>query len=242
MQQNMAKEKQEFLASQKGDYGAYLNNRYITPVAPRNELLAGTLIPMTMVTGIDSDLPGTIIAQVNQNVYDTVTGTNILIPAGTRLVGNYDNSISFGQNRVLLAWSRLIEPDGVSIELEGMPGTDLGGMAGLHDTVDYHFKQILAGLGLETVFNVGTEAAISALSTASFLQGIASAAIFSGGAATSSGSAAQQIVEQYATKLLDQQPTIKIRPGYRGYVIVNKDMILPAYPNTTIPYGGEASR
>jgi len=236
VKQNMAKEKQEFLASQKGDYGAYLDNRYITAVDPAHELVAGTIIPITMVTGIDSDLPGTIIGEVNENVYDSITGENILIPAGSRLIGEYDNSIAFGQNRVLCAWNRLIEPDGVSIELRGMPGTDLEGKAGFQDKVDYHFTKLLEGVGLATVFDVATNAALSALSTASFLQSIASSMVVSGSASSTAGSETQQIVIQYATKLLNQQPTIVIRAGYRANVIVNKDMILPAYPDATIPY------
>jgi len=236
VKQNMAKEKQEFLSAQKGDYGAYLDNRYITPVDASHELIAGTIIPITMVTGINSDLPGTILAQVNENVYDTITGENILIPGGSRLLGEYDNSIAFGQNRVLCAWNRLIEPDGVSIELRGMPGTDLEGKSGFQDKVDYHFTKLLEGVGLATVFDIATNAALSALSTASFLQSIASSMVVSGSASSTAGSETQQIVLQYATKLLDQQPTIVIRAGYRANVIVNKDMILPAYPDTTITY------
>ena len=236
VKQNMAAEKQAFLSGEKGDYAAYLNNRYITPVDVSHEILAGTVIPITMVTGINSDLPGEIIAQVNRNVYDTISGANVLIPAGSRLLGRYDNSVAFGQNRVLVAWNRLIEPNGVSIGLEGMSGTDRSGKAGYADNVNEHFDKLLEGVGLATVFNVATAAGVSALSTASFLQSIGTAVVASGSTASVAGSQTQAIVEKYATKLLDQQPTIVIRSGYEGYVLVGKDMILPAYPSETVPY------
>ena len=163
--QNMAKEKEQFLLNQQADYSAYLDNHYLSPVDAEHMLMAGTLISITMMTGINSDVPGTIIAQVNENVFDSLYGLNILIPRGSRLIGTYDNSISFGQDRVLVTWGRLIRTDGVSISLRGMKGADLQGKSGLHDQVDFHLAQILAVVGASTLFNIGTNAAIAALST-----------------------------------------------------------------------------
>lgn len=227
--QNMSKEKQTFLNNQQGDYSAYLDNHYLTPVDAAHLLQAGTLIPITMITAINSDLPGTILAQVNENVFDSLSGRNILVPRGSRLIGTYDNGIAFGQDRVLVVWNRLLRTDGVSITLRGMKGTDLQGKSGLHDQVDYHIAQILATVGAATVFTVSTNAAISALSTNSFLSSLASAMTAQGSTSSSVTSAAQSAAMTYANKLIDQQPTINIREGMRANCIIDKDMILPAF-------------
>jgi len=235
--QNQAAEKKQFLASQNADYGAYLDNSALSPVDPTHEVMAGTVIPITMVTGINSDNPGTIIAQVNHNVYDSVSGSTLLIPGGSRLIGSYDNSVSFGQNRLLVAWNRLIRPDGVSIELRGMSGADTSGKAGFSDQVDYHLKQLVGGITLATVFNIGQDIALSALSTASFLGSIAQAVIANGSTSQAAGNEIQQVVQQYATKLINQQPTITIRAGYAATVIVDKDILLPRYNGVSFPGG-----
>jgi type IV secretion system protein VirB10 len=227
--QNMAKEKQQFLDKQQGDYSAYLDNHYITPVDAKHILQAGSFIPITMVTGINSDLPGEIIAQVNEPVFDSLTGQNILIPRGSRLLGTYDNSISFGQNRVLVVWNRLIRTDGVSISLRGMKGTDLQGKSGLHDQVDYHIAQILAVVGAATVFNVGTNVAISALSTSQFLSSLSAAVTAQGNTSSNVTSAATAAAIDYANKIIEQSPTIVIREGTRADCIIDKDMILPPF-------------
>jgi type IV secretion system protein VirB10 len=227
--QNMAKEKQAFIEHQSGDYGAYLDNHYITPIDAKHLLQAGTYMPITMVTGINSDLPGTIIAQVTENVFDSLTGENILIPRGSRLLGTYDNSIAFGQDRVLVAWERLIRTDGVSISLRGMKGADLQGKSGLHDQVDYHVAQILAVVGASTAFNIGTNAAIAALSTNQFLSSLAQAMTAQGSTSSNTTAAANQVAIDYANRIIDQQPTIVIREGTQAYCVIDKDMILPAF-------------
>ena len=88
---------------------------------------AGAVIPAALVTGLRSDLPGQITAQVTSNVYDSPTGRFLLIPQGARLIGEYDSRVAFGQSRVLLAWTRLILPNGRSIVLERQPGADAAG-------------------------------------------------------------------------------------------------------------------
>ena len=227
--ENMSKEKQDFVSSQQADYGAYLDNHYLSPVDAQHLLTAGTLIPIVMETGINSDLPGTIISQVIEPVFDSLTGQNILIPRGSKLIGTYDNTVSFGQNRVFVAWQRLIRTDGISISLRGMKGTDLQGQAGLHDSVDYHLATILAVVGASTLFNIGTNAAIAALSTNQFLSGLANAMTAQGNSSSNVTSAATNAATEYASKLISEQPTITIRPGIRANCLIDKDMILPAF-------------
>ena len=234
--QNMAAEKQSFLNSQKGDYSTYLDNHYITPTDAAHLIQAGSIIPLVMETGINSDLPGIVLAQVYENVFDSLTGQNILIPRGSKLVGKYDNQITFGQNRVLVSWDRVIRTDGVSISLRGMPGTDLQGQAGLHDQVDYHLAATLATVGAATVFDIGTNAAISALSTNSFLSSLATAMTAQGSTSSNVTSAAQAAALAYANKLVDQQPTVSIRPGTRANCLVEKDMILPTFVDGNSAY------
>jgi type IV secretion system protein VirB10 len=234
--ENMAEEKQSFLNSQKGDYSTYLDNHYITATDAAHLIQAGSIIPVIMETGIDSDLPGTVIAVVYENVFDSLTGQNILIPRGSKLIGNYDNQLSFGQNRVLVTWDRVIRTDGVSISLRGMPGTDLQGQAGLHDQVDYHLATILATVGAASLFDIGTNAAISALSTNQFLGSLAAAMTAQGSTSSNVTSAAQAAAIAYANKLVDQQPTVIIRSGTRGNCLVQKDMILPTFVDGNSAY------
>jgi type IV secretion system protein VirB10 len=124
------------------------------------EVMAGSIIPASMVTGLNSDLPGTVIAQVTENVYDTATGRYLLIPQGARLVGAYDSVVAFGQDRALLVWRRIIFPDGSSIVIENMPASDESGYSGLEDKVDFHTWKLLQGVALSTVLGVGSELAL----------------------------------------------------------------------------------
>ena len=129
-----------------------------TPVSPY-QLMAGTVIAASLVTGLNSDLPGFVIAQVTEHVYDTVSGRHLLIPQGSRLVGKYDNIVAFGQERALVVWQRIILPDGSSIVIDNLPATDTGGYAGLADEVDLHTWKLLKGVALATVLGVGSELA-----------------------------------------------------------------------------------
>jgi type IV secretion system protein VirB10 len=129
--------------------------------ASTNILQAGAVIPAAMITGIRSDLPGQITAQVTENVYDSPTGRILLVPQGTRIIGQYDNNVGFGQSRVLLVWNRLIFPNGRSIVLERQPGADTEGYAGLQDGVDYHWGELFKAALLSTILSVGSEAGYS---------------------------------------------------------------------------------
>lgn len=228
--QNMNSIKENFLRNAQAlDFNSYLPTMYMPPIDPYHEIKAGTFIPITLITAINSDLPGPIEAQVIENVYDTYSGRNVLIPRGTRAHGEYSSSVAFGQNRVLIAWQRLTLPDGISVNLQGMQGVDIRGMAGLADMVDYHIDELLAAVGIATVFDLGKAATVAAMSTVEALQGINQILSAQGSASESTNSAISQIVVSYANKLMNQQPTITIREGNRGNIIVSKDIILPAY-------------
>jgi type IV secretory pathway VirB10-like protein len=121
--------------------------------------MAGTVIAASLVTGLNSDLPGFVIAQVTEHVYDTVSGRFLLVPQGSRLIGKYDNIVAFGQERALVVWQRIILPDGSSIVIDNLPATDSGGYAGLADEVDLHTWKLLKGVALATVLGVGSELA-----------------------------------------------------------------------------------
>ncbi len=184
------------------------------------EVMAGTVIPASLITGVNSDLPGTVIAQVTQNVRDTVTGQYLLIPQGAKLIGRYDSVIAFGQSRALLVWSRIIYPDGASIVIDNMPASDVAGYSGLSDEVDFHTFRLLKGIVLSTLLGVGTE-----LSFDDAESDIVAALRES--AQGSTNQAGQKIVQRN----LDIQPTIRIRPGWPLRVIVHKDLVLRPVPS-----------
>jgi type IV secretion system protein VirB10 len=179
---------------------------------------AGTVIPAALITGIKSDLPGTITAQVTEQVYDTPTGKQLLIPQGARLIGQYDSQVAFGQSRVLLVWNRIIMPNGTSIVLERQPGADAQGYSGLEDDVDYHWGQLFKAALLSTLLSVGSEAGYSGNES-----DIARA--LRQGASNSTSQIGRQIVGRQ----LNIQPTLTIRPGFPVRVIVNRDLILQPY-------------
>ena len=187
------------------------------PITPF-EVMAGTVIPASLITGINSDLPGTVIAQVTQNVYDSVTGHYVLIPQGAKLIGRYDSVIAFGQSRALLVWSRIIYPDGASVSIDNMPASDVAGYSGLADQVDFHTFRILKGVVLSTLLGVGTELSFGE-SESDLVRALRESA------QSSANRSGQKIVQRN----LDIQPTIKVRPGWPLRVIVHKDLVLRPY-------------
>jgi type IV secretion system protein TrbI len=186
--------------------------------ASRYILQAGAVIPAALVTGLRSDLPGEVTAQVTEDVYDSPTGKLLLIPQGARLVGQYDAQIAFGQSRALLVWNRLIMPNGRSIVLERQPGADPEGYAGLEDEVDNHWGMLFKAAILSTVLSVGSEAGTSNNEN-SLVQ-----AIRQGGSQSFS-----QIGQQVVGRSLNIQPTITIRPGFPVRVMVTHDLVLEPY-------------
>jgi type IV secretory pathway VirB10-like protein len=182
--------------------------------ASRYVVQAGAVIPAALITGIRSDLPGQVTAQVTEHVYDSPTGKYLLIPQGSKLIGVYDSQVAFGQDRILLVWTRLILPNGRSIVLERQPGADPQGFAGLEDEVDHHWGRLAAAAVLSTLLGVGAELGATNAES-SLLQALRR------GAATSLNQTGQQIVRRN----LNIQPTLTIRPGFPVRVIVNRDLV-----------------
>jgi type IV secretion system protein TrbI len=154
---NRQDDKLGFLRTTRAD-DPYLSAPLRSPLSPY-QLMAGTLIPGLLLTGINSDLPGQILGQISQNVYNTVNGDHLLLPQGTKIIGEYDSRIAYGQERVLIVWTRVIFPNGKSISLEGMPGMDLSGYAGLFERVNHHYLRLLTGVVFGSILGAGAEAA-----------------------------------------------------------------------------------
>lgn len=179
---------------------------------------AGTVIPAALITGIRSDLPGQITAQVTENVYDSPSGSYLLIPQGARLIGQYDSQVAFGQSRVLLVWNRLMMPDGTSIVLERQQSADAEGFSGLEDEVDHHWGQLFRAAALSTLLGVG-----SSLGSSDNESDIAKAI------RESTQNSMSNVGQQIVGRQLDVQPTLTIRPGFPVRVIVNRDLVLAPY-------------
>lgn len=209
---NRQQHKIDFLES-KPDKAIYNPYQLQTPVSPY-QVMAGTVISASLITGLNSDLPGRVIAQVTQPVYDTVTGQHVLIPQGSRLLGKYDSVVAFGQERALVVWQRLILPDGSSVVIDNLPATDRAGYAGLEDEVDFHTWRLIKGIALSTLFSVGAELAFD--DDSDLVRAIQR------GSQNSINRAGERIVERE----INVQPTITIRPGYPLRVIVHKDIVL----------------
>ena len=187
--------------------------RLTAPASP-NIVQAGSIIPAALITGIRSDLPGQITAQVTANVYDSPTGRILLIPQGARLTGEYDSEIAAGQTRVLLAWDRLIMPDGRSIVLERQPGADGAGFAGLQDRVNQHWGNLLTAAAVSTLVGVGAE--LGADSEDDLTRALRR------GSQDTVNHTGQQIVRRQ----LNVQPTLTIRPGHPLRVVITRDLVL----------------
>jgi type IV secretory pathway VirB10-like protein len=190
----------------------------VQPAASKYILQAGAVIPAALITGLRSDLPGQVTAQVTEDVYDSPTGKILLIPQGARLVGQYDAQIAFGQTRALLVWNRLIMPNGRSIVLERQPGADTEGYAGLEDEVDNHWGMLFKAAILSTLLSVGSEAGTSN-SENNLAQAIRQGA----------SQSFSQVGEQVVGRSLNIQPTITIRPGFPVRVMVTHDLVLEPY-------------
>jgi len=214
-----AQDRQLAFLNQTPDKRIVSPDRVAAP-ASKNILQAGAVIAAALSTGIRSDLPGQITAQVTENIYDSPTGKILLVPQGTRVIGQYDSGVGFGQRRILLVWNRLIFPNGRSIVLESQPGADAEGYAGLEDGVDYHWSELFKTAALSTLLSVGAEAGKSSQES-DIVRAVRS------GASDSINQTGQQIVQRQ----LDIAPTLTIRPGFPVRVIVTRDLVLE-------PYGG----
>lgn len=212
--------KESFLNQDLKQVG-YLPNQVVAQTS-RFELKRGSVIPATLITGINSDLPGRITAQVSQNVYDSATGHLLLVPQGTKLLGRYDSKVSFGQSRVLVVWTDIIFPNGSTLQIGSMAGTDAAGYGGFNDQVDNKYLQTFGSAILVALIGAGINMATPQENTPF-------------GTTNSAQYAAQQsfvetfgrFAQETISKNLNVQPTLDIRPGYQFNVLVDQDIIFP---------------
>lgn len=222
--QGQQAEKERFAgASPAQDTSLSRNTAPLLPPLSPYQVMAGAIIPAALATGINSDLPGQVIASVTQGVYDTASGQHLLIPQGSRLIGRYDSQVSFGQRRVLLIWTRLILPDASSIALDRLPGVDPAGYAGLEDGVDWHWDRILSAAALSTLLGVGAELAAP---QDRFVQGDDRTVIALRDGVQSS---INEVGQDLTRRSMSVQPTLTVRPGSAVSVMVNKDLVLRPY-------------
>ncbi|MVF24240.1 conjugal transfer protein TrbI [Methylocaldum sp. BRCS4] len=220
--QNKQAHKEQFLKDlQQAETSDYHTESRKQPISPY-EIKAGTIIPSVMIGGINSDLPGQLIAQVRENVYDTKTGQYVLIPQGSRVVGLYDSRIAYGQQRLLVAWTRIIYPDGSTLNLKGMPGADAAGYAGLSDEVDNHYFRIFGSAILMSAITAGVQ-----LTQGGTVPGPLQSTSPTQLAISALGQQLGQTGAQVIQKNMNVQPTITVRNGQPFNIIVTADLILP---------------
>jgi type IV secretory pathway VirB10-like protein len=205
------------LVNGKPDKDIYNPHALQKPISPY-ELLAGTVISASLVTGVNSDLPGTVIAQVTEDLRDSVSGRYLLIPAGSRIIGKYDSVVAFGQSRALIVWQRIVVPNGTSIQIDNQPATDTEGYTGLEDDVDYHTWQLLKGVALSTLLGVGSQVTFGSANS-DLVEAIRE----------STQENANQAGRQVIDKNLNLQPTITVRPGWPLRVLLSRDLVLAPY-------------
>jgi len=212
--------KQQFVASahMSEDYAAGSE----TPPRSPYEVKAGAVIPAALLTGLNSDLPGEVIAQVTEPVFDHASGQILLIPQGARLIGQYDSQASYGQDRLLLVWNRLIFPDGRSINIGTMTGVDGTGASGLSDRADTHLPILMRAVGLSTLVTLGGAVAQNAAARSNGNLILSDSA---GGVAQSASLVGGRLVDRD----LARQPTLRVRPGFRVDVLVSRDLTLEPY-------------
>lgn len=202
------------------DAGGDTNPHRRTPAVSIPMISAGSTIAASLVTGLNSDLPGLVLAQVTENAYDSATGRVVLIPQGSRLVGRYDSVIAFGQRRALVIWQRILFPDGSSVRIDNWPATDQAGYAGLADGIDFHGWQMLKGVALSALLGIGSELGVDGQSD-----------LVAALRETTQQNAARA-GDQLVARNLEVQPTIRVRPGWPLRVIAHKDLILPPWRET----------
>ncbi|AOR81195.1 IncP-type conjugal transfer protein TrbI [Novosphingobium resinovorum] len=210
--------KENFFNQDLKDLG-YLPNQVVAPISPY-ELKRGSVIPATLITGVNSDLPGRIIAQVSQHVYDSATGHHVLIPQGTRLFGRYDSKVTFGQRRALVIWTDIVFPNGSTLQIGGMAGADMQGYGGFSDQVDNHYFEVFGSAILVAAIGAGIDMALpddrgSADNSATDAARRSFAETFS------------EVADRTIGQNMDVQPTLEIRPGYLFNVLVDQDMVFP---------------
>lgn len=202
-------------SSGRASAGDHVNPHRIEAAVSPWTIQAGSVLAASLITGLNSDAPGIVTAQVTQPAYDSVTGKTLLVPQGSRLIGSYDNVVAYGQSRALVVWQRIILPDGSSIRIDNVPAADTQGYAGLADRIDRHTWQLLKGVALSTLLGVGTELGWGG-SESDLVRAVRESAQQNGARAG----------DQLVARSLDIQPTLKVRPGWPLRVVVHKDIVM----------------
>lgn len=223
---NRQSQKREFL--NRATQAQATPYRIARPLPPLSEfeIKTGSIVPATLITAINSDLPGEIVAQVSQNVFDSATGRHLLIPQGTKLFGQYDSAVAFGQDRLMVTWARLIYPNSHTLDLGGMAGVDKQGQSGFGDQVNNHLVRTFGAAALTSLFAAGLQ-----VSQPQPAAGSGVALTTQQVAAASLGQQMGQFGMAIASRHLRVQPTIEIRRGHQFAVMVSKDLVFAA------PYG-----
>jgi len=229
--QNRQEQKEAFL---KGGSTETRNSGNLQMPASPYQVMAGTVIPAALVTGIQSDLPGDVIATVTEPVYDTATGRYLLIPQGSRILGRYNSQVSYGQSRVQMVWDRIVLPDASSLALDNLVGTDPAGRAGLEDRVDWHWGRVVAGAALTTLLGVGAELA------APENRQNGNRVVIAGRDGLQDS--VNQVGQEMTRRNLNLQPTLTARPGLAVRVIVNRDLVLRPYQPLFVSGGKGGAR
>ena len=205
----------------------------LRPPASLYTVMAGSVIPAVLVSGINSDLPGPVLAQVSQNVFDSATGKSLLVPQGSRLIGAYQNASAYGQERVQIAWRRLIFPDTSSMDLPQMPGADQGGYTGFTDQVNNHYLATFGAAAVMSLISAGQMVGqMGAFGGGGLYGGYgyyqpnqwAMSGEMAGSAASAQMGALGQQMMGYG---MNRPPTLEIRPGYQFNVMVTEDLVFP---------------
>ena len=199
------------------EYSQHIRTSPRTPL----ELKSGALLPCVLISGLNSDLPGNMVAQVSENVYDSATGRLLLIPRGSKVIGTYDNQISYGQSRVLVIWSRLVFPDGSTLVLDNLGGADQSGYSGFKGKVNRHWGPIISSALMVSLLGAGVE--LAAPTRNGDRDEDDPRSILAENAATAVAQAITQIIQREANR----QPTIKVKPGYRFMIFVQRDILFP---------------
>ncbi|TNM59834.1 IncP-type conjugal transfer protein TrbI [Aliirhizobium smilacinae] len=211
-----------FLNKDIADAG-YLPNQVVPQLSPY-ELKRGSVIPATLITGINSDLPGRITAQVRQHVYDSATGHRLLIPQGTKLFGRYDSEVSYGQSRALVVWTDIIFPDGATLQIGGMAGVDTQGYGGFKDKVNNHFWRVWGSAILVAAIGTGVDMSLPESNRNAF--GV-SQNDPTDAARRNFAETFGRVADRTIDKNMNIQPTLEIRPGYNFNILVDQDIVFP---------------
>lgn len=214
--QNKIKEKKEFFkGTNEDEVNIYNQHEMISPISGY-QVNAGSIIPGIFITGVKSTLPGRMIGQVREDVYDSVTGNYLLIPKGARLLGMYDSNVTFGQDRIMIIWERIIFPSGRSIQLDRFAGTDLSGYAGVTGKVNNHYGKLLTSVVLSSIIGAGT----------AIVDDDDDDEDWKSEAGRGAGEQIINIGTKFAERVMNITPEITIATGQKFNIIVNSDMVL----------------